>query len=805
MSNQKFVGLGEYLPLWHFEDDVLVFDDGSLGAGFKLKGIDISTATNDVINNITLNLSNLLNSIDEGYRVQVFYKITPDISKIIKEHEEQIGVNSESIATVVDSRLDFLKQNMRLGNFYQQEIYFFIRGKKFSYKNGGLFSNKNKFKQVLSSEFKIHSDNFQKTLTQVSGHLDGMQLVSSQLNSNEWYQLIFEYFNLKRSKITGSPRLRNLGDLNPSLTEQTILSDFFVQDDCLFSEGTYFKVINLGLMPEQTVSSMAERLSKMPFHYQVVQTIDVVGQKKEIEMLQLKRRLAHSMAAGAKNVTDLESENKLANLEGLLGELIGGNEKVLSMGISIILSDENKVELQNQVDQVLREFRSMNQMEGIAESLATFDSFIKCWPGSCESFRSKKVKTSNASHLFPIFANWSGNDRPVCLFPTRDFTPFSIDPFAPELPNWNGLVIGGSGSGKSFSLSQIMLQFATQNPAPKIVFIDNGRSSENLIKVFGGEFIDVSLESGICLNPFELAPGETVPSTLKIKSILAILELIFKDEEKVFLPKREKALLEECITRIYTLCKGAPTLSDLKHMLDRHPSESLRKYGDILFAWTGNSAFGKILDGKSTISLQKNLTSIEVKGLDDFPDLKDVFMLLVTNFVQREAERDLSTPTVLVCDEAHRLFKTPSTRDYILYCYRVFRKYNCSIFCITQNHKDFLSIPEVADAIFPNTTHVFILRQRKIDWEDFQRIFDFNEAEINAIKSLRIKKREYSEIFYMQDEKRAILKIVPDPLSYWICTSDGSDKAKIMEMQEKFPESSITEIMQKLSVENELV
>jgi len=116
-----------------------------------------------------------------------------------------------------------------------------------------------------------------------------------------------------------------------------------------------------------------------------------------------------------------------------------------------------------------------------------------------------------------------------------------------------------------------------------------------------------------------------------------------------------------------------------------------------------------------------------------------------------------------------------------------------------------LSIPEVADAIFPNTTHVFILRQRKIYWEDFQKTFDFSEAEINAIKSLRIKKREYSEIFYMQDEKRAILKIVPDPLSYWICTSDGSDKAKIMEMQSKLPESSITEIMQKLSVENELV
>jgi hypothetical protein len=51
----------------------------------------------------------------------------------------------------------------------------------------------------------------------------------------------------------------------------------------------------------------------------------------------------------------------------------------------------------------------------------------------------------------------------------------------------------------------------------------------------------------------------------------------------------------------------------------------------------------------------------------------------------------------------------------------------------------------------------------------------------------------------MQDEKRAILKIIPDSLSYWICTSDGSDKAKIQEMEAKFPEANKLKILQKLA------
>ncbi|MDH4468008.1 MAG: ATP-binding protein [Bacteriovoracaceae bacterium] len=804
MSNdQKFVSLGEHLPLWQFDENFLVFDDGSLGAGFSLKGLDISTATNEVINGAVSSVVNLLNSLDEGCKLQFHYKISPDVSSVIADHERQVVDVSDDVRPVIDSRLSFLKHNMELGNFYQQEIYLFVRSRGFAYKRPGFFAKKIKFSQILDVDFKKHRDNFQKTVSQVGEHLGSMQVSAKALSSKEWYKLIFEYFNFERSMTTGVPAMHIENDgLHESLVEQLILSDFFIQQDALYSGDTYFKVINLGLMPQSTVAAMSERLSKMAFHYWINQTIEIGSQKKEIEMLQLKRRMAHSMAAGAKNVSDLESESKLTNLEGLLAELIGGNEKVLTMGLSLIIWDKDNAELRRKTDLVLRELRAMNQMEGIAETLANFDSFIKSWPGSCESYRSKKVKTSNASHLLPIFANWSGNDRPVCLFPTKDFTPFAIDPFAPELPNWNGLVIGGSGSGKSFTLGQIMLQFATQSPAPKIVFVDNGRSSENLVRVFGGEFIDVSISSGICLNPFELSKDEKTPSTLKIKSILAVLELIFKDEQKDFLPKREKALLEECVTRLYGICKSTPTLSDLKNMLDRHQDGTLKKYGDILFSWTGDSAFGKILDGQSNISLQKNVTAIEVKGLDDFPDLKDVFMLLITGFVQREAESDLSSPYVLVCDEAHRLFKTPSTRDYILYCYRVFRKYNCSIFCITQNHKDFLSIPEVADAIFPNTTHVFILRQRKIDWEDFQKTFDFNEAEINAIKNLRIKKREFSEVFYMQDERRAILKIIPDPLSYWICTSDGSDKAKIEEMKRSHPDLSLVEVLQKLSDES---
>jgi hypothetical protein len=102
----------------------------------------------------------------------------------------------------------------------------------------------------------------------------------------------------------------------------------------------------------------------------------------------------------------------------------------------------------------------------------------------------------------------------------------------------------------------------------------------------------------------------------------------------------------------------------------------------------------------------------------------------------------------------------------------------------------------------PNSTSVIILRQRKIDWKDFRETFDFNEAQVDAIKSLEVVKGAYSEFFFLQDENQTVLRMVPEPLSYWICSSDGNDKSRIKELEELHPELSKIEILKKLAFKN---
>lgn len=799
----KQTSVPEKLPFFRFDDQCMVYLDGSLGAGFHLTGFDVSCASPDAINSFCQKIESFLVGLNENLRVQIFYRLTNDVFDLIDRHGDISAQSGSTYKPIKDARLQFFKRKIAGNQFFVPEIYFFIRSEPLQMKKRRFFEKQDQFENGPEADFKKHRDRFQILLSQVEASLRSAGLKPARLSEKEWFDLCFSYLNFERSETIGVPEMRNTSEpLAPDLKTQLSLTDISVSEKQLEIGNLLFRTVTLALLPEgETYASMIENLTKLPFHFWLSQNIRTLDQRKETEKLELSRRIASSMASGSQNVTDLESESKLSNLEDLLKEVMNGSERLITADLNVIFWAESKDELERKTEEITRSFRATGQSEGLVETFALEDVFFKSAPSVCEGLRHKRMKTSNCAHLMPLYAGWMGNERPVVLLSNRDGAPFAIDPFAKELPNWNGLIFGGSGAGKSFSISQLMLQFCGQTPKPKIVWIDNGASSEKLIEVMDGEFIDLHLNSGIRLNMFDLEAGETKPTSAKIKLILGCLEMILKDDDKSGLPKRDKGLLEEAIFNCYQNSEGRiPRLSDLKDILRTHPVSDMQKYADILYSWTGDTAFGRMLDGESNVKLNKDLVSIEVKGLDNYRDLKDIFLLLLTSYIKNEAASDLSRPYLLIVDEAQRLFKgSPMGREFAIDSFRVFRKYNAGIWCISQNYKDFLSDPELADSLMPNTTFVFILRQRKIDWDDFKSTFDFNDAQVEAVKSLEIVKGRYSEFFLMQDENQAVVRLEPEPLSYWICTTDGNEKSQVEQLRSGSPDKSLIEILQDLA------
>ena len=482
------------------------------------------------------------------------------ISSSQQGHE---GNHHKGYQKIREERLKFLKENASKGVYFKPEIYLFVRSGSSPFRKQKLWDSQKKYRQVAKEQFQAYESKFLRSLRQIESGFESLGLFPKRLTKEEWFHLVFEHLNLSRSQRVGFPTLKEEDGLfDAPLGEQLHLSDLKVHSDAIEIGDYFFKVLTLKTLPEgQTFATMVDSFTKLPFHFWLVQNILIHDQKKEMQKLQLQRRLAHSMAEGAKNVRDLKTESKLSHLEEMVSELMEGSEKILSADFNVVIWGKSKEELEDKSDFVLGAFRGMNQSEGIVETLPLLDAFLgSALPGVCQGLRHKKMKTSNVASFSPLYGYWEGNKDPVCLLGNRDGALLGFNPFAPELLNWNGLVFGGSGAGKSFVVSALMLMFygyqSKQGKRPKMVWLDNGASSQRLVEVLGGEVIDLQIDSELCLNVFDLPPGETKPSPSKIKLILALLETIFKEDDKVSLPKRDKALLEEAIFKVYEMAKA---------------------------------------------------------------------------------------------------------------------------------------------------------------------------------------------------------------------------------------------------------
>ena len=80
-----------------------------------------------------------------------------------------------------------------------------------------------------------------------------------------------------------------------------------------------------------------------------------------------------------------------------------------------------------------------------------------------------------------------------------------------------------------------------------------------------------------------------------------------------------------------------------------------------------------------------------------------------------------------------------------------------------------------------------------------KKTFDFNDTQVERIKGLSIKKGEYGEFYYLQDESEAILQLIPEPLGHWFSTSDAADKSLIEKLEKENPTMSKLDILEELA------
>lgn len=788
--------LADRLEIWGFEKDFIIFSDGSLGFALDCIPLDVSTWSDEKTNAYSERVSQFLNSLPPNLDIQFVQDIEPGNQKVI-DHHHRLSTHSknETAKSLCDERVNNLKRSDDAGDLPMHKLKIIIR-KPLSnglLKKPKLFSKEDRFQEIADARLNYELQSMQRLKENLIQELKSLEIGVIELSSDEVATLLYQQWNPSRRIAFKS--------YDPEEVRQSLLySDVGVDINGFVIGTTFFRVLSLKTLPDQTYSAMASTLRELPFKSRLFLTVHVPDQNKEIESLQTQRRIAYSMVVGKKSgVSDLESAAKFQDLETLLEQMIAQGQKVFHVSVTVLLQHENETELDAQVDNVLAKFRELGGAEAMVETLAAFDIFTQAaLPNARTKERSKRIKTSNLCDLLPLYGPWPGHQVPSILLKSRLGSLLNFSPFDHSLSNANQLVSGGSGSGKSFMTNILLLQMLKENP--KVFFVDIGGSYRKLSENLSGQYVELGVNDSLSINPFDLAPEETTPSSHKVKFLLGLIELMTKEEGVARLPKLARAEIEEAIQQVYQLHQQ-PKLSDLRELLLKHHEKDVQIYGKILSPWCGGTPYGKFIDRKTTIELHNDIVAFDLKGLESYPDLQGVCLYIITDLVWREVQRDRSRMKFLIFDECWKLLKDEAGLGFMEEVFRTFRKYYASAIAISQDLNDFLS-SKISSALLPNCSVKWILMQNQSDFTKMKDAIGLNDNEIALIQSLHQKKGEFSEAFLVAGpDHRTVAVIEPTALELWIATTDPRDLSKIEETRKSNPNLSQLEILKMLAAQ----
>ena len=414
----------------------------------------------------------------------------------------------------------------------------------------------------------------------------------------------------------------------------------------------------------------------------------------------------------------------------------------------------------------------VNNME-FTQMEAYIGSQISAWDPMRKE--SRGIPSNSLAAAYPwIYANVS--DVGGIRLGKSEGVPVFVDFFRrdSERVNSNMVIVGKSGSGKSYATKSLLANLAAEDS--KIFILDPENEYTELAKNLHGKFINVGNAQNGRLNPFHIITAldddEGGGAADSYATHLQFLEEFFRQ----ILPDCDKDAMEylnSLVDRVY-INKGITPETDLSKLrpedypifddlydvilaeFQQTDNEYIRSNLRVLMNYVAKFSAGgrnsSIWNGHSTITTEENFTVFNFQSLlaNRNNTVANAQMLLVLKYIDNEIikNRDYNTKyglkrkVVVVIDEAHVFIDTkfPVALDFMFQLAKRIRKYNGMQIVITQNIKDFVGSEEIArksTAIINACQYSFIFALSPNDIDDLCKLYEkaggINESEQEQI------------------------------------------------------------------------
>ncbi len=489
----------------------------------------------------------------------------------------------------------------------------------------------------------------------------------------------------------------------------------------------------------------------------------------------------------------LEIEMHINTLQELLTTLQSDSESLLECNIYVtaydIVATRNNYRLPQPPDSELPNINNMKksvrrawQESGFRLNNMEFDQ-VQAFIGSQVSALDPLAKdgrgipSNTVAACFPwVFAHVS--DEGGIRLGASDGIPVFIDFFRrdSERVNSNMVIVGKSGSGKSYATKSLLANLAAEDA--KIFILDPENEYTELAGNLHGQIINVGNAQYGRLNPFHIITaldddeaGEGNASG-SYATHLQFLEEFFKqimpdcgkDAMEYLNTLVDHMYLGHDITAETDLSKLGPddypifddlydeVLQEFQSSDNPFTRDLLRTLMNYIAKFSTGGRNANIWNGPSTITTDENFTVFNFQSMlaNRNSTIANAQMMLVLKYIDNEIikNRDYNTKykanrkIVVVIDEAHVFIdaKFPIALDFMFQLAKRIRKYNGMQIVITQNIKDFVGSEELArksTAIINACQYSFIFALAPNDMQDLVMLYEkaggINESEQEQI------------------------------------------------------------------------
>lgn len=405
--------------------------------------------------------------------------------------------------------------------------------------------------------------------------------------------------------------------------------------------------------------------------------------------------------------------------------------------------------------------------------------FFASMPGNEADFPSEERFLTFPEHALCLFSQETTYQNAASKFGFKLVDPLTAKPIHVDisdypmekgfLENRNKVVLGGSGTGKSFLMNHMLRQYYDQDA--HTIIVDMGDSYQGICELIrlqtngeDGVYFTYKEDDPISFNPFYTEDG--IYSMDKKETLQAIILQLWKGSEPV--TKSETTALSTGITRyIDRVLSGiyVPSFNTYyEFMRDAFEDTTILKYREkdfdlhqflvVLEPYYKGGEYAYLLNSTKELDLlHKRFVVFEIDKLKDHKILFPIVTLVIMEAYLNKVRRLHGIRKVLLLEEAWKAIASESMATYVHYLFKTVRKQFGEIIVVSQELNDLISSDIVKEAIIANSGCKILLNQSNnlSKFDAMQAAFGFTDNEKAQIctigKALDSKRPKYKQVW----------------------------------------------------------